>query len=59
MSDVRGEPLKGTALYNTILERFRAVPDAEGRLDCGELVARDGEWVCRLDGSQQHFTVVT
>ncbi|CDJ63819.1 glycolipid transfer protein, putative [Eimeria necatrix] len=37
MSDVQGEPLKGTALYNAILERFRAVPDAEGRLDCEKL----------------------
>lgn len=58
MSDVQGEPLKGTALYNAILERFRAVPDAEGRLDCGELVARDREWVCRLDESQQFLTVI-
>ena len=36
MADAREEPLKGLPLYNLLLEKFRAVPDAEGRLDCGE-----------------------
>ncbi|CDI85654.1 glycolipid transfer protein, putative [Eimeria praecox] len=37
MGDVPEEPLKGLALYHALLEKFRAVPDAEGRLDCEKL----------------------
>lgn len=29
-------PLKGLALHDALVEKFRAIPNAEGRLDCGE-----------------------
>ncbi|OEH79038.1 glycolipid transfer protein [Cyclospora cayetanensis] len=37
MPTVQEEPLKGAALYNALLEKFRAVPDQQGKLDCEKL----------------------